>query len=973
MRVSAFPLVVHVSALFGLLMVITIAALTWLGYQRSVELIEVNGTELAEKSAAEVRQAIDATFAPVELAVSLIGDHEVNDERTWRERLEHFPLFERALDVGSPVNAYFIGYRNGDFFMVRRLRSATERRQFAADAQTQYIVQSIDWEDGRADGRVIHLDAAGNARRHVADPDYPQSYDPRLRPWYGHALAADGVARTDPYVFTTTREVGLTFATSSPISGTVVGADLSLESLSETVGRQKPTPSSRVVLIDQWGSVIAADGAEGSVAAGPGGWIGITHIGAFASAPVRAFSNLADNTEGFVRFEADGETYLGFRVPVTLRSGDPLTLLITIPEGELLTAAYGTVRQMLLVSAVVFVAALAATVLAAYSISRSLARITRAAERFREFDYGRPLTDRSRVSEVRALAQGFQSLRESLRRYGHLLELISRERDLTSLQPAILGELSAVLEVEKAVLYVVPQQADGLAAAAYKDGERIVLTEAGRTAPDPVPALVAEALETGQRQVVRGVIGASETALPGIAAVAPAGAAFDRALCYPLRDRKNLPVGAILFLDAEKAGKGARALVGALTGIAAVLLETRQLIASEKALFNAFIALIASAIDAKSPYTGAHCARVPELTKMLASAAAEASEGPFRDFTLTEDQWEAVHVASWLHDCGKITSPEFVIDKATKLETIYDRIHEVRMRFEVLKRDAEIERLKAVQAGADPADALEARDAAWQRLDEDFAFVAKCNEGGEAMGAEQTARLRTIAGWTWLRTLDDRLGISRDERERKAAVPHGALPVAEPLLADRPDHVIARPAREVLGEDNPWGFRMKQPEHLYNRGELHNLSISRGTLTAEERYKINDHIIQTIIMLSALPYPRHLREVPELAGGHHERMDGTGYPRRLRREEMSPVARMMAVADIFEALTATDRPYKKGKTLSQAVAIMARMAGEGHIDPEIFELFLNSGVYRRYAERHMPRELIDDVPIGEFLPPRAAE
>lgn len=972
MRVSAFPLVVHLSTLFGLLMVVTVAALTWLGYQRSVEIIEVNGTELAEKSAAEVRQAIDATFAPVELAVSLIGDHEVTDASTWMERLEHFTLFERALDVGSPVNAYFVGYRNGDFFMVRRLRSPTERRQFGADDQVDYIVQSIDWEDGRSDGRIIHLDAAGNAIRHIVDPDYPESYDPRQRPWYGHAQASNGVARTDPYVFTTTREVGLTFATSSPLSGTVVGADLSLASLSAVVDRQKPTLSSHVVLVDQWGWVIAADGAEGLVAVGPGGWIGITHVSAFADAPVRAFSEIAVDGKGLVRFEAQGQTYLGFKLPVSLRSGDPLSLIITIPQGELLAAAHSTRRQMLTVSALVFLVALAATLLAAYSISRSLVRLTRAADRFRRFDYETPLTDRSRVSEVRALAQGFQSLQETLRRYGHLLQLIAREKDLTSLQPAILGELSAVLQVRKAILYVMPQQADGLVVAAYKDGPRIVLTESGKTSPDPVPALVAEALQTGERQDVAGSVAAEETALPGLAAIAPAGAVFDGALCYPLRDRKNHVVGAILFLDAENAGEGARALVGALMGIAAVLLETRQLIASEKALFNAFITLIASAIDAKSPYTGAHCARVPELTKMLAAAAVDAADGPFRDFTLSDDQWEAVHVAAWLHDCGKITSPEFVIDKATKLETIYDRIHEVRMRFEVLKRDVEIERLMAVEAGDDPQGALEVRNARWRQLDDDFAFVAECNEGGEFMSEERVTRLNAIAKRTWRRTIDDTLGISRDERMRKAAAPPPMLPVDEPLLADRPDHLIARPAREVLGADNPWGFKMKQPEHLYNRGELYNLSVGRGTLSAEERYKINDHIIQTIMMLSALPYPRHLREVPELAGGHHEKMDGTGYPRGLRREEMSPVARMMAVADIFEALTAVDRPYKKGKTLSAAIGIMARMAGEGHIDPDVFELFLTSGTYRSYAERYMPRELIDEIAIEEYLRSKAA-
>jgi len=326
-----------------------------------------------------------------------------------------------------------------------------------------------------------------------------------------------------------------------------------------------------------------------------------------------------------------------------------------------------------------------------------------------------------------------------------------------------------------------------------------------------------------------------------------------------------------------------------------------------------------------------------------------------------------VHVAAWLHDCGKVTTPEYVVDKATKLETIYDRIHEIRTRFEVLKRDAEIAALRRI-LGGESREAVEAelaRDLA--ALDADFAFVASCNEGGEFMAPERLARLQRIAERTWLRTLDDRLGISHEERERKASAPIRPLPAQERLLADKPEHAITRSATEHIGADNPWGFRLETPALRYNRGELYNLSIGRGTLTAEDRHKINDHIVQTIVMLSQLPFPKHLQQVPEIAGGHHEKMDGTGYPKRLTGNEMSPLARMMAIADIFEALTAIDRPYKKGKTLSEAIAIMARMRDEQHIDADLFALFLRAGVYRDYAQRFMQPQYIDAVDIERFL------
>jgi hypothetical protein len=346
---------------------------------------------------------------------------------------------------------------------------------------------------------------------------------------------------------------------------------------------------------------------------------------------------------------------------------------------------------------------------------------------------------------------------------------------------------------------------------------------------------------------------------------------------------------------------------------------------------------------------------------MLAQAACDADRGPFKDFSLSEDQWREVHVASWLHDCGKMTTPEFVVDKATKLETICDRLHEIRMRFEVIKRDRHIAALQAIVDGAQPglAQAELARQLA--QLDADFAFIASCNEGAERMAPEDMQRVREIAKYTWWRTLDDRLGIGWEERERKNKLPARTLPVEEPLLADRIDHRIERRPEDKLEPDNIWGFKVQMPELLYNRGEIYNLCIERGTLTAEERYKINEHIVQTIIMLNGLPFPRHLANVPEIAGGHHEKMNGNGYPKRLKRDEMSPVARMMAVADIFEALTAADRPYKKGKKLSEAIAIMIRMKNEDHIDPDVFDLFFNSGIYLRYARKYMDAELIDTV------------
>lgn len=385
-------------------------------------------------------------------------------------------------------------------------------------------------------------------------------------------------------------------------------------------------------------------------------------------------------------------------------------------------------------------------------------------------------------------------------------------------------------------------------------------------------------------------------------------------------------------------------------------------------LFAAITEMIAGAIDAKSPYTGGHCKRVPELAGMLAAAAHESREGPFADFRMaSEDQWREFNVAAWLHDCGKLTTPEYVVDKATKLETIYNRIHEIRMRFEVLLRDAEIETCRRrLEGEADHAALQVELEKSRKQIADDFAFVAACNIGGELMSDEKIQRLERIAGRTWTRRLDDRLGISQEEMDQKRKTPAPTLPVIEQVLADKPEHVIPR-AHPNAYAYTPYNFKMHVPRDLYNFGELYNLRIRKGTLSMEERFKINEHIIQTIIMLKQLPFPDSMKDVADIAGSHHETMIGTGYPRGLRKEEMSVPARIMAVADIFEALTAADRPYKKPNSLNEALRAMGLMRDDQHIDADLFDLFLTSGVYRQYAERHLDPAQVDEVDIRQYL------
>lgn len=349
----------------------------------------------------------------------------------------------------------------------------------------------------------------------------------------------------------------------------------------------------------------------------------------------------------------------------------------------------------------------------------------------------------------------------------------------------------------------------------------------------------------------------------------------------------------------------------ALASQAATVLTKQQLIIDLENMFESVVKLVATAIDNKSPYTGGHCRRVPELVSMLAEAAHDTDHGYLQDFKLNEADRYELTIASWLHDCGKIITPEYVIDKATKLETIFDRIHLLEARFEILKRDMEIAHLKEQLARATcriaptdnktPSPELEQTLLAnIAQLNNDLAFLHCCNAGGEAMSDSDIARLKSLQKFT--------LSLNN---------------VDVPLLNDE---------------------------------EIYNLSIFRGTLTSEEREIINNHINVTISMLEAINFPKHLQHVVEYAGGHHERMDGKGYPNGLSREQMSIPARAMAIADVFEALTAKDRPYKSGKKLSEALFILKKMKEEQHIDPDLYDAFIEQKIYKKYAEK-----FLDDV------------
>jgi HD-GYP domain-containing protein (c-di-GMP phosphodiesterase class II) len=396
-------------------------------------------------------------------------------------------------------------------------------------------------------------------------------------------------------------------------------------------------------------------------------------------------------------------------------------------------------------------------------------------------------------------------------------------------------------------------------------------------------------------------------------------------LTVPLKNHEDEIIGVMQLINATDTETGEtipfsaemEEQVNSLASQGAVALTNKRLVEELKTLFESFIKLIATAIDRKSEYTGGHCERVPEITMMLADAVEKTHEGKFKDFAMTEDERYELYIAAWLHDCGKVATPVHIVDKSTKLETIYDRVENVQTRFEVLKRDAEIEYLKQKLALSENGDTEGIKDieAKYQlqisQFEDDLAFVEKSNVGGEFMEQADQDRIKRIGDYKWT----------------------------------------------YKGEGKTFLSEL----------EVRNLTIPKGTLLPEEREIINDHIVITIDMLEKLPYPKNLRNVPEFAGGHHETLDGKGYPKGLTGDQMSVQAKMMAIADIYEALTASDRPYKDGKKLSQAMRIMGFMRNDYHIDEELFEIFVREGVYKQYADKYLSKDQLDEVDESAVL------
>lgn len=994
-RVS-FPLQVIIGLLITLLLSSVSIAISWYNFEKN-KAITLSGTQaLFNRIEHQTAERIQGIYSPAAMLVSITTELEQAQSAQSAQHQKLFRAFIAALRENAYLAAIYIGYTDGKHYLVRAMRNGKgELSDSNLPADTALMIQyGAPRRDGQQEISYVYYDS--DLKLIGSQEGIDSNYDPRQRSWYQTAIHSKKLIQTAPYIFFTTRDVGITLARRLPESAGVVAVDLRLNEISKELSNHLITPSTEVVVFDSKGTVLAyPDVEQVSRYAGEGGHdsLATAHLSDLRN-PVmdllfKAF--VSGGNERQLRISTETRQWIGSLSSLPMQGGDTAYLAILSPHDELL-APLEIIRQE---SVQISLALLGAAILLGWWISRRISlpihMLAHEAHEIRKMKLNTPIDVRSHVNEIHTLADTMSVMKKSIQQFVEIGKALSSERNLDRLLEKILLEAQQVCDADAGSICLLNDVENKLVFSIFRNAKtKEYFGGSIKEKPSFKPISLSGEMATGGRIITQHVARSGKTlAIDDMSDRDDCNEIRERferkgyvcvsMLALPLINQQDEIIGVLELINArrpvtdELIGFSPEIIsyVEALSSSAAIALDNRRLLKAQRDLFDAVIQVLAGAIDAKSHYTSGHCQRVPVLARELALEAVRSEASPFKEFTFSEDQWYALYLASWLHDCGKVTTPEYVVDKATKLETIYNRIHEIRLRFELLWRDAEISFYKALaEGGCDKKVLQEKLHVQTKKIREDYAFVAECNIGEEGMANERVLRLKDIAAQTWTRNLDDRMGLSHEELARKK-ISHGtpaALPVEEPLLANKTEHII--PHRDELGPfgDNPYGFQIEVPKYAFNLGELYNLSIEHGTLTDEERFKINEHITQTIIMLKQLPFPKELRDVPEWAGSHHEKLDGSGYPRQLCGDALSIPERIMTIADIFEALTASDRPYKKAKTISEALKIMSQMSKDNQICPQLYELFLRSDIYSYYAEKYLLPDQLDKVDIDELLP-----
>lgn len=944
------PLHIHLSVMFVTVVAGSCLLQIWASSKSIDDIIFEANQALFEQIASTTTGDFEKVFQPAMDAISTLELTPIADPNFEQDRLSYIRILQKLLHTQDGVNAYFVGYKNGDVLAVLKNSQSPWMKNIPIPNQAELFGVASSRSKGIAQlfffsfaGEYIGTETISN-----------EALDARNEAWY-QAANEQEMTLANPKFFKVQQQTGVTVQKRTQ-TGTVIAAEILLSSVSDILAESGVDHPSTRLLFEKNQRYIYA------FSEGNSHRLSLDQLETVDQLPFPKMKEVILDEKfvgnGLKTEVINGVTWFGEVFPVAKIGDKDFYLLFAIKASELLDKAAAIRHHAIATAFILALLVLPIVYLMAQFISRPIRLATKNATDISHFKFDAPNYRPSRIREIVDLSTALKGMNVTIRNFFELTRTISKQKDSMKIQSVISEGLVKVTKAQSAFLSIWNDKEDCLQSHIYWDGKTKDKNDV------PLPFL-------DSNEQVKNIYSQINNDEYLIYENSPE---FTKKLRLPEkvwwimvplynRDEKCIGCLNLAYLNEQKQSilDETLPLTLVLTGYTSLAIETKKHLREQKELLEAFIKVIAGAIDTKSPYTGNHCQRVPVLTERLVAEAAKSTLPPFSDFSLTQDDQEALHIASWLHDCGKVTTPEYVVDKSTKLETIYNRIHEIRTRFEVLKRDAQIDAYQS--AFGSLSDKQQAHlDEKWRELNEDFAFIAQMNEGNEFLSEEHQQRIHAIAGKTWQRTLDSRLGLGQEE-EKRYRDEDNDLPVTESLLADKPSHRIPWVSSKVRDAR----FQLQPKQYKNDQGELYNLCIQRGTLNDEERFIINDHIIETMVMLESLPFPSHLKNIPLIAGSHHEKLDGKGYPQGIDQNEIPLAGKAMAIADIFEALTSSDRPYKKAKTLSESLRIMSFMVKDNHIDSDLFALFLNSGIYMNYAKEFLAPEQIDQVNVADYL------
>lgn len=929
---ARFSLRFYISCLFSILIIVLGSVLIYTQQRHNSQFLLANSQQQLNTLEKTLSQRLEHSLHSINTSLTLMQRNGVTLASTEQDLTRWLPLIHPLLSAMPNVTTLLVGEPDGRSLLFHLTQQQSERHELLAPQATEIVIDIMSPEH---DTQRFYVDAHYQLLDStvIAVADNEAAYDVRKRPWFTPTLKQKGMHVTSPYLFHGTQNIGLTLSVADHEQQRVWAADLLLTDVSALLKEELPHADTFLLQAPHFNLLASSMHLPNGSA--------LTEMN-----QVPGLAPLLEQPDiKHWRLQLNEEMWLGHQQALTLNMGLDhsldLRLATLVPYQVLMADALQFGHEQIWLTLLIVLLCLPLVMLVARTVTRPLTQMAQDMKAINHFDFSRFKPRRYAYKELDDQAHTMALMNNTLADFTKELSLLSQSNDFNGFLQRVGISITQLGGGLRCLLYRTQQQGDN---------STLLLLDTKRQHRIELPAELSDAA-------------LSELMLTTFS---------DQALRFEtpwlLRDRFGKLNGVIMLGMSHSAPAlplGKRRFIGHYCDLANIALEDMRLFEQQRLMTQSIVRVLAAGIDAKSPHTSKHCQRVPELTLMLAKAVSNSNTGVYADFKMTELQWEELYLAAWLHDCGKLVTPEHVLNKATKLETLYNRLHEIRMRFEVLKRDADVRYWQGLALGEPESTLATQRQHTQQQLDDDFAFVAQLNKGELAIDEAQQARLNNIASQTWLRTLDDRIGLSWEEEQRLC--PNTKLPAWEPLLADMPGHHIPYPPDEQIKADNSWGITLTQPMLKQHLGERYNLLIKQGTLTKEERYTINAHVIHTLTMLSELHYPDHLSQVTLLASSHHENMDGSGYPKSIHAAELPLQARMLTLADVFEALTAADRPYKQAKGLQQTLLIMADMAARQHLDAVLFRFFVEQEVYLEYGRLYLSPEQLDAVDKAQVL------